>query len=576
MPRPLTLLPPSRLWQRWGGLVRLLLGALALVLGLWGFVRQEPPHTAVAWFNTAFRTLQLLTLQFPRELTDVPWQLNIARFLLPTLAVLETVRLLTGSVLRPVRLALLGVFSRPVLVSVGPGGAGQGGAGMEVLRQLGAARQARAALNAGLPADAAATLADSGVPSLELDPAEPAAWQRLHADKARLVVIAHGDDVANLNAAATVAPLLRASTRRPAPGLLVLLERTGLADAVEAALDRHRAGDPVRYRRLSVMDETVRRLFLDPPPVLLRPGRPAHVAILGYGAGGPSVLRHALTLGQDAPGAPPRITVFADPLATPGEALLGPGAVPTFLADLRVVPWDEAGALPPDVPGDVTQWCVCRPDEPGLETALTLLHRGARVAVHQARRNAFVPALADGPDGRLRVFGGVLPEGAVRRMLAEADDALPRQMHETYLEDLRRQGAVTGSTEDWDALTETLRDSNRAAAAHIPVKLAALGCTVAEGSGPPFAFTDAELDVLAPLEHRRWCADRVVHGWRHAPVTDRAARLHRDLVPFEELDDESRQKDHDALRAIPALLACAGLHVVPLVSACGGVNAAPE
>ncbi len=89
------------------------------------------------------------------------------------------------------------------------------------------------------------------------------------------------------------------------------------------------------------------------------------------------------------------------------------------------------------------------------------------------------------------------------------------------------------------------------------VKLAAIGCRVVDGSASNFAFTDAEIEVLARMEHRRWSGERLLRGWRPGERDDER-RLHPDLKPFEELDDDGREKDRDAVRAIPEVLAQVG------------------
>lgn len=124
-----------------------------------------------------------------------------------------------------------------------------------------------------------------------------------------------------------------------------------------------------------------------------------------------------------------------------------------------------------------------------------------------------------------------------------------------------RIGAAGGTPVPWDELPENVRHANRAAADHIAVKLAAIGCRIVAGSGKPFAFIDAEIDGLARIEHRRWCAERLLRGWRTGS-RDSDRRLHPDLKPFEELDEDARQKDRDAVRAISEVLALAVLSIV--------------
>jgi hypothetical protein len=81
------------------------------------------------------------------------------------------------------------------------------------------------------------------------------------------------------------------------------------------------------------------------------------------------------------------------------------------------------------------------------------------------------------------------------------------------------------------------------------------------GATPPFAFTEAEIDLLARIEHRRWSAERLSLGWRPGDTRDNERRIHPDLIPFEALTDAGREKDRANVRAIPDVLALAGLSI---------------
>lgn len=56
---------------RWKSLIRFVLGAVAVGLGFWGWTIKTPPLGWEDWFNNAFRTLQLVTLQFPAKSSPI-------------------------------------------------------------------------------------------------------------------------------------------------------------------------------------------------------------------------------------------------------------------------------------------------------------------------------------------------------------------------------------------------------------------------------------------------------------------------------------------------------------------------
>lgn len=91
-----------------GGVIQIAAAVIAITLGLWGWTRERPPESLGNWFDNIFRTAQLVTLQFPTDLyDDIPWQLQIARLLLPLVAILATINVLVGAITRPIRLALM-------------------------------------------------------------------------------------------------------------------------------------------------------------------------------------------------------------------------------------------------------------------------------------------------------------------------------------------------------------------------------------------------------------------------------------------------------------------------------------
>ena len=64
---------------------------------------------------------------------------------------------------------------------------------------------------------------------------------------------------------------------------------------------------------------------------------------------------------------------------------------------------------------------------------------------------------------------------------------------------------------------------------------------------------DARKAELNCLEHRRWNAYMRSEGYRYAKTTNRLAKLHSDLVPFDQLADGEKEKD-DYLQFIKKLM----------------------
>lgn len=569
-------------FHRWISVARVLIVAAALGLGFWGWQIYEPPATWAALVNNAFRTLQLLTFQFARtggsvDLT-LPWQLNIARFLLPAVALFESYRLVLGAIRSPARLAMLGLRRGHIVVVPG-----RNPAGLALMHEVRASGLRAVVVSSDVRIDDRMRIEEyrvAGLVVLAADPFLEATWHQAHAGRADLVVVSNGSDVENQNIIVTVAGALRSRGQRHGPMLVTALEDELLAEQVDVALDHAARGSGLRYRRLSVPEEAARTIFLDPPLPARKRDRvePSHIIVLGLGVGARAVLRHALTLGQDAAAAGPRISVLAADKDLAGEPLLRPDTIPGFVAALRGIPCDLSSGLPRseldtlmgEAPAAVLA-CVCLADDVAVTVGIAMARQATlqgwpdfAIAVHQQREDRFLNLLARENTGaghaRLRPFGGLLPPGTLRRLQNERDDRLPRAVHAHYLAMLRRLNVADGTPDAWDDLPENARHANRAAADHIAVKLAAIGCRVIAGDAPPFAFTEAELDALARIEHRRWCAERLLRGWRLGE-RDNDRRLHPDLVPFEALTEEDREKDRHAVSALPEMLALAGLSI---------------
>ncbi|GAA3944190.1 hypothetical protein [Microbacterium soli] len=106
----------------------------------------------------------------------------------------------------------------------------------------------------------------------------------------------------------------------------------------------------------------------------------------------------------------------------------------------------------------------------------------------------------------------------------------------------------------WEQLDASEREANLDSARFAPIILTALGLRIVEGEpeGRRDSLTDEELDAGARLEHLRWCR-----------FTRRAGRSgHPDLVPWEELDEPTRELDRLRIRALPEVLAALGYSVI--------------
>jgi hypothetical protein len=154
----------------------------------------------------------------------------------------------------------------------------------------------------------------------------------------------------------------------------------------------------------------------------------------------------------------------------------------------------------------------------------------------------------------------------VTEQLAQAIyDSYVRAAGEVGVQSTITRGEVPGGTSSlrsWDELPEELKESNRAQARQIGEKLATIGCLMVPTFDPglSFAFDDDEVQLLARLEHERLMGERTAQRVEHGPGQE--GRTHPGLVPWEQLPDEARTKNMEAVRRLPGMLARVGFQVL--------------
>jgi hypothetical protein len=151
--------------------------------------------------------------------------------------------------------------------------------------------------------------------------------------------------------------------------------------------------------------------------------------------------------------------------------------------------------------------------------------------------------------------------------MPETAELLAQAVHRLYLEQRLAQGERLGSTPslvEWEELPEAFKDSSREQACHTRRLLAQIGCEPrpARRGLQGTQLTDEEVEILARLAHERWLDERRRLGWRFGSQRDDVRKLHRDIVPWEELSDDRREIDRYMMREFPRILASLGLVLV--------------
>jgi TrkA-N domain len=174
-------------------------GAIALALGFWGWMIEKPPADFRGMLDNVFRTVQLITLQFPTDLNSSPnYQLQIARLAVPVVATLATFQVLIASITRPARLALLPYTSGHIVVC------GSAQITQSALKTLASRRQQVVVV--GSDAGDRDVLEGFGLTVLEGDPLQEATLRSADLSRAAACLVLGDDDVENLNIAMQALP----------------------------------------------------------------------------------------------------------------------------------------------------------------------------------------------------------------------------------------------------------------------------------------------------------------------------------------------------------------------------------
>lgn len=102
---------------------------------------------------------------------------------------------------------------------------------------------------------------------------------------------------------------------------------------------------------------------------------------------------------------------------------------------------------------------------------------------------------------------------------------------------------------------------------HIPEKLRQIKCdfiSITDREIEMFNFKPEEIEILAELEHERFVEEKEKCGWKQGTTRCNDKKIWTNLLPWEELSEELKDLDRTIVKAIPQLLARAGLEIYML------------
>jgi hypothetical protein len=543
--------------------------AFTVVLGLGtiGFSRaQEAGGALEPLLSRIYMALQLFVLEGGTISGAVPLELEVARFAAPVVAGYALVlglALLFREQLEWLRLR----FVRGHFVV-----AGLGVKGMRLTRALLKRGEQVVVIEAnGTSADLANARA-LGALVVVGDARNPDTLRRAGVHRAQQLVVLVGHDArtAEIVASARDSVLGR---RRGHLRCVAIVENADLCQVLCIKELRQGGSERIRVEFVNPQLAAVQALVRSHPPVVPADGRTPSVLISG---GGSTAAQLLLAIGRavaaDATRRRLAVTVVG-PTAQAVAALTRRHPELDRVLDLRAGD-DLLSAIEAQPPTTVY---VCPDDDAVAATEAVdirqlLAGRSARVVVAFDEQSGLVGVLGELPASvsEPTVVAHALLDEAWEPdvLLSGTVELLARQLHRVYLDAHGRPAAAPSdpALRPWSELPDDLRESNRSQAAHVGVKLAAIGYGVGplvDWDAAQLTFSSEQVEVMSRLEHDRWVTERQGAGWRPGP-RDARRRMTPDLVPWEVLSEDVRELDRMFVRSLPELLAGVGLQAVPV------------
>jgi len=520
-----------------------LFAVLALVLGFigWSDYYNARPDITQSFWDIMYQDVQLFFLQSGYVPGPMPVVLEIARFLafgVAAFAAVKGVAMLARDRVAAVRRR----FLRDHTVIVGLGEKG---------RLLAEGFVAQGAKVVGIEAnandEAIPELREMGVNVLIGDGTEGTILRSAGVERAAHVIAVTADDAANAEIATRIPSLVESRTGAALECVVHVVDADlGALLRLDAVSSRSDATSRLDF--FNVPESGARLLLERLPPEDL--GRDPDVLVIGDG---PLARQVDLQARRRLAGAG-SITVAP----TVADASF------TGVDAVYVCPRDEATA----VADTLTVRSALRQNPVPVMTALRrfggladLLDHSDDMVEERGRSEIHAVAVLDETCRPNVVLGGTY-------------EMLARAIHARYVRTREDEGVAAGSepsTVPWDELDDALKESNRDQAAHIGVKLRAVGRVLVpisddgEQGHDQDVFSDDEVERLAILEHDRWVAERRRNGWTFAPgERDVARKTTPHLVGWEDLSEEIREYDRVPVREMPQFLAGVGYRIVRL------------
>ena len=573
-----------QIWRDYQWPLLLVLLATSLLLGYVGFAKYAAATgAALSPPDILYLTLQLATLESGAVSGPVSWELEVARWLVPTVTAYTA--LLAAAVLFRKQLQMIRLwFMRGHVIICGLGAKGHLLAQSFRDRGYGVVAIEQDPENQRIP-----LCRERGIVVLTGDAAEPALLRKAAVQRASHLVSVCGEDGTNAEVAMAARPLAAARKRGALTCSIHLLD----PNLWELLREQELGAEAVPTFRLEMFNvfERGARILLREHPATAKQDGADHFLVIGLGRLGQSLVVHAARdWHQKHAGSERILHISLVDGAAEGKARALCRRYPQLSACCKLTALqmglDDASFQGADIleaSGEGAKFdiiYICLADHArGLQVALSLRHQLAcdrpPIVVRMPRDSGLATLLRD-QDGAAPAFRNVQTFALLERtctpdlILGGTHELLAQAVHAEYL---RQRDAEQDPEQDrarvpWEDLPEDLKASNRRQVDHIRLNLSAAAYGIkplTDWLAASYQFEEDEVEQMARREHDRWMEERQRRGWVYGQQDkDARARTHPDLVPWESLSKAAKDKDRQSVRALPKLLARAGFQAYRL------------
>ncbi|WP_027624968.1 RyR domain-containing protein [Clostridium lundense] len=149
----------------------------------------------------------------------------------------------------------------------------------------------------------------------------------------------------------------------------------------------------------------------------------------------------------------------------------------------------------------------------------------------------------------------------------EKIESIAMEIHEKYrMLNANNKNMDKACIKPWEELSEELKNSSREQARNIPSALIKINYDIVSVKDKPEfkRFTPKELEILAKNEHMRWYRYRKESGWKYGEVKDSKKKTDSDLVSWNSLTQDKKDKLYKMVENWPQILAKSNFKIEPV------------